>query len=86
MSTSVQYAVLARLLTHNNRVHDLEEMINQMQVTIGEPQVPAEDSQQGDLPEGLQINPFADLQDEIDREARASLVTCWLAMPDDYDD
>lgn len=79
MSSSVQYAALARLLTHNNRLHDLEESLNRLLVTIGEPQ-------EGDLPEGLQVNPFAELQDEMDREARASLVTCWLAMPEPYDD
>ena len=79
MSSNVQYAALARLLDHNNRVHDLEEMLNQMQVTIGE-------TEQDELPEGLQINPLADLQDEIDREVRASLVSCWLAMPEIYED
>lgn len=79
MNSSVQYAALARLLSHNNRVHDLEYMISRMQVTIGEPQA-------GDLLEEIQINPFADLQNEIDQEARASLVTCWLAIPDSFDD
>ena len=79
MNSSVQYAALARLLSHNNRVHDLEDMISRMQVTIGEPQV-------GDLLEEIQINPFADLQNEMDQEARASLVTCWLAIPDSFDD
>ena len=74
MSSSVQYAALARLLTHNNRVHDLEEMLNRMPVPSG-------DTELADLPQGLQINPFADLQDEMDREVRTSLVHCWLAMP-----
>ena len=84
MNSSVQYAALARLLTHNNRVHDLEDMINHMQVTIGEPDLG--ESQDGNLPNEIQINPFADLQNEIDQESRASLVTCWLAMPEPYDD
>ncbi len=79
MNSSVQYAALARLLTHNNRVHDLEDMINHMQVIIGEPQ-------EEDLPGEMRINPFADLQNEIDQESRASLVTCWLAMPEPYED
>jgi hypothetical protein len=32
--------------------------------------------------EELPLNPFAELQDEFEREVRASLVTCWLAMPE----
>ncbi|MDA0733251.1 MAG: hypothetical protein O2909_04640 [Chloroflexi bacterium] len=79
MSSNVQYAALARLLDHNNRVHDLEDMLSRMQVTVGE-------TDQDALPEGLQINPLADLQNEIDREVRASLVSCWLAMPETYED
>ena len=79
MSSNVQYAALARLLDHNNRVHDLQDIMRRMQVTIGE-------TDQAELPEELQINPLADLQNEIDREVRASLVSCWLAMPEVYED
>jgi len=79
MSSNVQYAALARLLDHNNRVHDLQDILSRMQVTIGE-------TDQAELPEELQINPLADLQNEIDREVRASLVSCWLAMPEMYED
>lgn len=79
MSSNVQYAALARLLDHNNRVHDLQDILRRMQVTIGE-------TDQAELPEELQINPLADLQNEIDREVRASLVSCWLAMPEMYED
>jgi hypothetical protein len=79
MSSNVQYAALARLLDHNNRVHDLEDLLNRMPLTVGE-------SGPDDLPEGLRINPLADLQNEIDREVRASLVSCWLAMPEVYED
>ena len=75
MSTSVPYAALARLLTHNNRVHDLEEMLDRMNVPAD---YPAELDSQA---EALEINPFAEIQNEMDREARASLVTAWLAMP-----
>ena len=75
MSTSVPYAALARLLTHNNRVHDLEEVLDHMNVPTD---YPAELEPQE---EALDINPFAEIQNEIDREARASLVTAWLAMP-----
>ena len=79
MSSNVQYAALARLLDHNNRVHDLQDILSRMQVTIGE-------TDQAELPEELLINPLADLQNEIDREVRASLVSCWLAMPEMYED
>jgi len=79
MSSNVQYAALVRLLDHNNRVHDLQDILSHMQVTICE-------TDQAELPEELQINPLADLQNEIDREVRASLVSCWLAMPEIYDD
>ena len=75
MSTSVPYAALARLLTHNNRVHDLEEMLDHMQVPTDYP------TELDPREEALEINPFAETQNEIDREARASLVTAWLAMP-----
>jgi hypothetical protein len=79
MNSSVQYAALARLLTHNNRVHDLEEMLNRLQLPVG-------DAEYDELPEGLRVNPLAELQDEMDREVRASLVHCWLAMPEPYED
>ena len=79
MNSSVQYAALARLLTHNNRVHDLEEMLNRLQLPVGE-------AEYDELPEGLRVNPLAELQDEMDREVRASLVHCWLAMPEPYED
>ena len=79
MSSSVQYAALARLLTHNNRVHDLEEMLNRMQLPVGK-------TEDDGLAEDLQVNPIAELQDEMDREVRASLVHCWLAMPEPYED
>ena len=82
MSANVQYAALARLLTHNNRVHDLEDLLNGMQVPMD--YLPVDlDADFDDFP----INPLAELQDEMDRETRASLVTCWLAMPapDNYE-
>ena len=75
MSTSVPYAALARLLTHNNRVHDLEEMLDHMHVPTDYP------AELDPREEALEINPFAEIQNEIDREARASLVTAWLVMP-----
>ena len=35
---------------------------------------------------GIDSNPIADLQDDIDKEVRASLVACWFAMPREFDD
>jgi hypothetical protein len=78
-SSSVQYTALARLLTLNNRVHDLEELLRQMSVPLRQAR---EGSWPQELQEGLQLSPLAELQDEMDREVRASLVTCWLAMPE----
>jgi hypothetical protein len=78
-SSSVQYTALARLLTLNNRVHDLEELLRQMSVSLRQAR---EGSWPQELQEGLQLSPLAELQDEMDREVRASLVTCWLAMPE----
>ena len=71
MNGSLQYSALTRLLTLNNQVHDLE---NQMMAET----VPA-------APIGLELSVqavsgsrIAEIQEEIDRFARASLVTCWL--------
>ena len=74
MNTSAQYAALTRLLTANNRVHDLRELQGQMPVHLSLTENNAWSAE-------AVWSPFADLQDEIDREVRASLVTCWLAMP-----
>ena len=79
MSISVQYTALARLLTHSNRVHDLNDIMREMPLPLDYPQ--QDDVEYEDLP----LNPFAELQDEIDREVRASLVTCWLALPEPED-
>ena len=75
MSSSVQYSALTGLLSHNNRAHDLEEIMKRL--------VPTEYPYQVDLEyQELPINPFAELQDEFEKEVRASLVTCWLAIPE----
>ena len=80
MSSSVQYSALTRLLAHNNRVHDLREILSRMPVVLGE------EGRDGMGSKGTELNPFQDLQEEIDREVRASLVTCWLAMPEPLED
>jgi hypothetical protein len=75
MSSSVQYSAFTRLLTHNNRVHDMEEMLRKMWVPSD---WATSDVDNGDswIP-----NPFAELQDDLDRESRACLVSCWAALP-----
>ena len=80
MSSSVQYSAFTRLLTHNNRVHDMEEMLRKMWVPSN---WATADADNGDswIP-----NPFAELQDDLDREARACLVSCWAALPAQRED
>jgi hypothetical protein len=75
MSSSVQYSAFTRLLTHNNRVHDMEDMLRKMWVPS--------DWEHDDADTGGSWipNPFAELQDDIDRESRACLVSCWAALP-----
>ena len=75
MSSSVQYSALTRLLTHNTRVHDMEEMLKRMWVPAGWT-ASGEDIGDAWIP-----NPFAELQDDLDRESRACLVSCWAALP-----
>ena len=75
MSSTIQYSAFTRLLTHNNRVHDMEGMLRKMWVPSD---WETADADNGDswIP-----NPFAELQDDLDREARACLVSCWAALP-----
>ena len=79
MNGSLQYSSLTRLLTLNNQVHDLE---NQM-LSVSVPAIPV----------GLVIseqmfagNRIAEIQNEIDEAARASLATCWLGNADADDE
>lgn len=73
--SSVQYSAFTRLLTQNIRVHDMEEMLRQMWV-------PSDWlASDADMGESWIPNPFAELQNDIDRESRACLVSCWAALP-----
>lgn len=74
MSSNPQAIVLARLLTLNNRVHDLENLLRQtrLRVVAGGELAHLESAWPGLI---------AQLQQEIDRLVRASLMTCWLGMP-----
>ena len=70
MNGSLQYSALTRLLTLNNQVHDLENQLRAETVTA--------------LPDsGSRI---AEMQDQIDRFARASLAACWLGNADAEDE
>ena len=83
MTTNAQYSALTRLLTHNNRVHQLEDLLLQMPAPVGAAM------EWSDIPAfgaEFESNPIADLQDDIDKEVRASLVACWFAMPREFDD
>lgn len=71
MSSSLQYKSLARLLTLNNQVHDLENELGKVAVIY-----PSENGL-GDAPSRRDV---AGMQEEIDRGVRASLATCWLGL------
>lgn len=73
MNSSPQVTALTRLLTLNSRVHDLENQLRSLAVPLGE--------SAATHPEADPPGAIAALQEEIDRAARASLVTCWLGLP-----
>lgn len=79
MNSSSQYPTLARLLALNNRVHDLKTQLLGVAVPDGQ-----------DKPVLTMAAPMssqiAELQEEIDRDMRASLATCWLGMPEELDE
>ena len=76
MNDSLQYSTLARLLAINNQVHDLE---NQLRREL----VPTTALFNQSSSDGTSVNRIAEMQAEIDRGVRASLVTCWLGVVDD---
>ena len=78
MGNNTQYMVLARLLSLNNRVHDLENELRQTRLRV------MGAGEAGHL-EAVRPGQVAQLQEEMDREVRASLVTCWMGMPDETD-
>lgn len=81
MNSSAQYSALTRLLNHNAKVHQLEDLLAQLPTPAV---VAAQDSDAGAW--DLEVNPIADLQNDIDKEVRASLVACWFAMPRELED
>ena len=83
MATSAQYSALSRLLSHNTRVHELEDLLLQLPVTE---EMAFQDEDSLVIEDEKFTDPIADLQDDIDKEVRASLVACWFAMPLDVDE
>ena len=88
MPSNAQYSALTRLLSHNTRVHELEDLLLRLPLPeeAVESIMDSWDTDSLDLSDEKFANPIADLQDDIDREVRASLVACWFAMPMDLDD
>ena len=83
MPSNAQYSALTRLLSHNTRVHQMEDLLLNLPV----PEESAcQDEDSLNIGEEQFSSPIADLQDDIDREVRASLVACWFAMPMELDD
>jgi hypothetical protein len=75
-----QYAALARLLDLNNRVHDLQNELNRVPLPRGLALPEAGPGEEAWF-EVVALNRVGRLQEQIDRETRASLVTAWLGMP-----
>ena len=73
MNSGLSYPALNRLLILNNRVHDLENQLLQVQLPV---QVVG-----GQVYAGSPgTSSIAQMQEEIDQGVRASLMTCWLGM------
>ena len=77
MSNGLTVPALTRLLSLNNRVHDLENQLLQLPVQVVGGQVYAESPGTSSI---------AQIQEEIDQGVRASLITCWLGMDADLED
>ena len=71
MNGSLQYSALARVLTLNNQIHDLENQI----LAVELPSCTVSVSQ---FFEGQSNSRIAEIQEKIDQATRASLATCWL--------
>ena len=88
MPSSAQYSALTRLLCHNTRVHELEDLL--LRLPVPEEPVTEEgvilDEDSLDLEYEQHSNPISDLQEDIDKEVRAGLVASWFALPMDMDD
>ena len=74
-NNSLQSSVLSRLLTLNSDMRDLESQLRQAPL----PRLRLEHHIRFETDK---INRIAETQDAIDQNMRASLMTCWLGMPD----
>ncbi|MBQ10260.1 MAG: hypothetical protein CMJ45_01775 [Planctomyces sp.] len=72
----MQSSVLTRLLTLNSEIHDLETQLRQEAL----PRLRLEHHIRFETDK---VNPIAEAQDAIDQGVRASLMTCWLGMPEE---
>lgn len=76
LNNSMQSSVLTRLLTLNSEIHDLETQLRQEAL----PRLRLEHHIRFETDK---VNPIAEAQDAIDQGVRASLMTCWLGMPEE---
>lgn len=72
MDHTSQQLPLARLLDLNNQVHDIESRMRLEPVQVGAA---------SDIDPSTPKGQIAEMQEEMDRGVRASLVTCWLGIP-----
>ena len=73
MSNGLTVPALTRLLSLNNRVHDLENQLLQVELPV--------EVVGGQVYAGTPgTSSIAQMQEEIDQGVRASLMTCWLGM------
>ena len=73
MSNSLSVPALTRLLSLNNRVHDLENQLLQVELPV--------EVVGGQVYAGTPgTSCIAQMQEEIDQGVRASLMTYWLGM------
>jgi len=79
MNSGLPFPALTRLLSLNNRVHDLENQLRRVTLPVG---VVVGQDEAGTLA----ANSIAQIQEEIDQGVRASLITCWLGMGADLED
>ena len=83
MPSSAQYSALTRLLCHNTKVHELEDLLLRLPVPENDG---CQDEDSLYLGYEHHSNPISDLQQDIDREVRAGLVASWFALPIDLED
>ncbi len=75
MGNRVQYSTLTRLLTLNTETHDLKQQLSRVGLKAvmvdGEARL-----------EPVVLGQVASLQEKVDRDLRATLMTCWLEDKD----